>query len=106
MGLFGSLLREAQELLQLGPVEPDHRLIVDERDRRCPESHLDQFVHRALVRPDVLHRELHAFSRKILFLLVTGASAGLAVHNDLLGHGSLLYSKLTETSTGRKASPV
>jgi hypothetical protein len=79
-------LGDAQHRLQLGSIEADDGLAVDQRDGRGAEAQLQQLLQGRLVLADVLADERDLVSRKELFLLVARASAGLRVQHHLLRH--------------------
>ncbi len=82
-------LREAQQALELPPVEPHHDLAVDDR-HGCglvPESLKLGQSRRVLA--DVLSRKRDPFLRKKLFLSLAAPSTRLGVDNHLLRHGIL-----------------
>ena len=83
-------LRDAKEALDLAPVKADDHLAIDDRDRSRAHPELQQLLQRLLILPDVLRGKLDALLRKKLFLLVAGASSGLAIDDHLLRHDFLL----------------
>ena len=85
------MLCQAEKPLDLAPVKAHHRLPINEGDGCRPEPHLQQLLESGLICPDILVHKRDALARKKLFLLVARPSAGLRVHDHLLGHCLLLY---------------
>ena len=83
-------LRDAKQPLDLAPVKADDHLAIDDRYRSRAHPELQQLLQRLLILPDVLRGKLDALLRKKLFLLVAGASSGLAIDDHLLRHDLLL----------------
>src|SRR3990170_8827767 len=67
-------LRQAQQALQLPPIEPDDHLPVDERHGRGPVAELLELRQRIRILADVLVREGDTFLRKELFLRLAAHS--------------------------------
>jgi len=54
---------DSQQLHNLGLIETDYRLAVDDRYRRALKAEIDQFFQRCLVGADVFFRKLNALLR-------------------------------------------
>ena len=84
-------LRDAEQPLDPAPVKADDHLAIDDRDRSRPQPELQQLLQGLRIIPNILRDELDTLLRKKLFLLVTGASAGLGIDDDLLRHDFLPF---------------
>ncbi len=82
-------LRQAQQALQLPPIEPDDDFAVDDGHGGGPVPELLKLSQRRGVLPDVLVGEADAFLRKKLFLRLATRSARLAIHDDFFCHQAL-----------------
>ncbi len=79
-------LADPEQALNLSPVKTDYYLAIDDRDRGRPDPQILKFLQRLLVFPNILSDECHALTRKKLFLLVAGSSAGLGIDDYLFRH--------------------
>lgn len=75
-----------EKLLELGPVEPDHRLPVDQRHWRGREAQLYQFIQRLVIGADVLLDKRDVLLMKELLHLATEQSARLRIHGHRSWH--------------------
>ena len=83
-------LRQAQQALELPPVEAHHHLAVDDGHGRGPIAEPLELLERRRILADVPVREPDALLRKKLFLCLAARSAGLAIKDDLFCHQTLL----------------
>ncbi len=79
-------LANAQEALQLTPVEADDNLAVNHGDWGRLEAEFQKFLQGLPIRPDILRLERNARLRKKLLLCVAAASPRLRVDDYLFGH--------------------
>ena len=97
--------RESQQLLQFRLIKSNHRLPIDKGNWGRPETQLNQLVEGILVGSDVLRYELHALTRKKLFLLFATASPRLRIHHHLLRHGVLRVNLRWSNPSSSQAHP-
>ena len=102
---LSSLLRKAEQLLELLPIKTYHRLTIDHGHRRGPKPQLHQFLERGLVRADIFGHKRNTVLRKKLFLSVTGPSPRLGVHDYVLRHRTLHTDERLTNSPAPRDTP-